>query len=97
MSLAAMGQHDINHNKVLATGEPASAVTGLGPFGPGDGDPNIALLLGEVAPTFGDRAESASDSGLGGDARVEGDEGDEGRVAVLAVAITLPDHVPAFA
>ena len=94
LSLAAIGQGDVDLHKVVEAGEGAAAETGPGLFGAGDGDPYVALLRGEGAPTFGDGAESAADNALSGGVGVKGDEG---RVTVLAVAVALPDHVSAFA
>ena len=69
------------------------AKTGLGLFGLGDGAPNEALRLSKLPPAFGDRAESLTDSDLGRGARIKRDKG---RVTVLAIAVALPDRVPAF-
>jgi len=79
----------------LAAGQgSALKKSGLGLYGPGDGDPSVALLLGELAPTFGDRAESPADSDLSGRAGIERNKG---RIGVLAKPIALPDCAPAFA
>jgi hypothetical protein len=91
---ALIGQGDVDLDKELAAREAASAETGLGPFGPGNGDPYVALFLGERLPTFGDSAEVAADSDLGGTARIIWDKGG---VADLSVASTLPDCSPTFA
>jgi len=63
--------------------------TGLGPLGPGDGNPYVALLLGERAPAGRDGAEIPADRDLGRGARVKRDEG---RIADLAIAVALPDQ-----
>ena len=91
---ALIGQGDVDLDKELAAREAASAETGLGPFGPGNGDPYVALLLGERLPTFGDSAEVAADNYLGGAAGIKRDEG---RIADLAVTSALPHCIPAFA
>ena len=65
----------------------------LGPFGPSDGDPDVALLLGERAPSFGDRGENPADRALRRAARVGRDKR---RIRVLAIAVALPDYASAF-
>jgi len=92
---APISQGHVDLYKEEETGE-RSALTeaGLGLFGPGDLAPKDALLLGQLPPPGGDRAESLTDSDLSGGARIIRDKG---RIAVLAVAIALPDSVPAFA
>ena len=95
MSQAPIGQGHVDLYKEEETGErTALAEAGLGLHGPGDGAPKEALLLGQLPPPGGDRAESPADSDLSGCAGVKRDEN---RIAVLAVAIALPDSVPAFA
>jgi hypothetical protein len=66
----------------------------LGPFGPSDGDPDVALLLGERAPAFGYRGESPANRIL---RRAAGIVRNKRRIGVLAIAVALPDCVPAFA
>jgi hypothetical protein len=90
---AVIGQWDVGFDEELATGKSARAQTGLGPFGPGDGDPYVTLLLGERAPTGGDSAEVAADRDL---SRGAGVERDKGGVADLAISSALPDCVSAF-
>ena len=95
LRFALIRQSDVYFDKELATGEPpALREPGLGPFGPGNGDPYVTLFLGERLPTFGDSAEVAADSDLGGTARIIWDKGG---VADLSVASTLPDCSPTFA
>ena len=94
LRFALVRQWDVGFDEELATGKSARAQTGLGPFGPGDGDPYVTLLLGERAPTGGDRAEVAADRDL---SRGAGVERDKGGVADLAVPSALPDCVSAFA
>jgi hypothetical protein len=90
---AVIGQWDVGFDEELAAGQSARAQTGLGPFGPGDGDPYVALFLGERAPTGRDGAEVAADRDLSWGAWVERDKGG---IANLAVASALPDCVSAF-
>lgn len=94
MGQAPVGQGDVDSDKEVEARESASAETGLGPFGLGDGDPHVALSLGERLPTFGDRGEGPADSALRGGVGVERHES---RVADLAIASALPDGVSAFA
>ena len=93
MGLAPVDQGDVHLHKEVEAGEPAIAETGPGPFGPGDGDPCVPLRLGEPPPAGADRAEMPRDRGLSGAAEVVRDKGG---VADLAVAIALPDYIPAF-
>jgi hypothetical protein len=69
------------------------AKTGLGLLGLGDRAPNDPLIFSKLSPAFGDRAERPTDSDLG---RGAGIIRDKGRVTVLAIAVALLDHVPAF-
>ena len=95
LRLTPMDQGDIGLNEELATRKSATlGKSGLGPFGPGDGDPGVALFLGERAPTFGDRGENSADRAL---RRAAGVVRDKRRIGVLAKPIALPDSVPAFA
>jgi hypothetical protein len=95
LSDAAIGPGDVDLDKEVEAGEPASlAETELGPFGPGDCDPNVALFLGERAPTGGDGAEVLADSDLG---RGAGVERDKGPIGYLAIAGPLPYYLSAFA
>src|SRR5664279_3074712 len=94
LSDATIGQSNVDLHKEEEAGEWAAlAKTGLGLFGLGDGAPNDALILSKLPPAFGDRAERPADSHLG---RSAGIVRDKGRVTVLAIAVALPDHVPAF-
>jgi hypothetical protein len=89
-----MDQGDIGLDEELATRKPATLKTsGLGPFSPSDGDPYVALLLGERAPAFGDRGENPADRAL---RRAAGVVRDKRRIGVLAKPIALPDYIPAF-
>jgi len=91
---ATIGQSNVDLHKEEEAGEWAAlAKTGLGLLGLGDGAPNDALILSKPPPAFGDRAESLTDSDLG---RGAGIVRDKGRVTVLAIAVALPDGVPAF-
>ena len=83
-----IGQWDVGLDEELAAGESARAETGLGPFGPGDGDPRVALLLGKRTPASGDGAEGPADRDLRGRAGIKRNED---RIADLAIAIALPD------
>src|ERR1017187_3015125 len=90
LRFSLIGQGNVCFDEELAAGESAALKeAGLGPLGPGDGDPYIALLLGQRAPTFGDLGEIPTHRDL---SRGTGVERDEGRVADLAVAHTLPDQ-----
>ena len=93
LRFALVRQWDVGFDEELAASQSARAQTGLGPFGPGDGDPYVTLLLGEGAPTGRDGAEVAADRDLSWGAWVERDKGG---IANLAVASALPDCVPAF-
>ena len=93
LGFALIGQWNVGFDEELAASKSTRAETRLGPFGPGDGDPYNALLLGKRAPTGGDGAESPADRDLGGGAGVERDKGG---VADLAVPSALPDCVSAF-
>jgi hypothetical protein len=91
---STIGQSNVDLHKEEEAGKWAAlAKTGLGLPGPGDGAPNQALILSKLPPAFGDRAESLTDSDL---CRGAGIKRDKGRVTVLAVAVALPDGVPAF-
>jgi hypothetical protein len=74
LRLSAIGQGDVDLHKVVETGEGAAAETGPGLFGAGDGDPDVALLRGEGAPTGGDGTEILTDNALSGGVGVKGDE-----------------------
>jgi len=94
LSDSTIGKGNVDLHKEEEAGEWAAlAKTGLGLFGAGDGAPNDALILSKLPPAFGDRAESPTDSDLG---RGAGIVRDKGRVTVLAIAVALPDGVPAF-
>lgn len=90
-----IGQRDVHLYEEKETSEPA-ALKEAGPrlHGPGDLAPNEALLLGQLPPPGRDSAEIAADSDLCRRVRIKGDES---RIAVLAVAVALPNSVPAFA
>src|ERR1035441_3618669 len=94
LSQAPIGQGDIDLHKQEDAGEPAFlAKTRLGPFGSGDSTPNDALLLGQLPPAGGDSAEMAADGHLSRAARVRRDEG---RIAIGAIAVALPNYAAAF-
>ena len=94
MRFALICQGDVYFDEELAAGEPAaSKEPGLGPFGPGDGDPYVTLRLGERSPTGGDGAEIVADRDL---RYAAGVKRDEGGVADLAVTIALPNDIPAL-
>jgi hypothetical protein len=94
LSDATIGKGNVDlHKEEEAAEWAALAKTGLGLFGLGDGAPNNALILSKLPPPFGNRAECLTDSDLG---RRAGIKRDKGRVTVLAIAVALPDHVPAF-
>ena len=94
LSDSTIGKSNVDLHKEEEAGEWAAlAKTGLGLPGPGDGAPNDALILSKLPPPFGDRAESPADSDLG---RGAGIVRDKGRVTVLAIAVALPNGVPAF-
>jgi len=94
LSDSPIGKGDVDLHKEEEAGEwTALAKTGLGLLRLGDGAPNQALILSKLPPPFGDRAKSPTDSHLG---RGTGIKRDKGRVTVLAIAVALPDHVPAF-
>ena len=91
---STIGQWNIDLHKEEETAEWAALEkTGLGLLGLGDGAPNDPLILSKLPPALGDRAESPTHSDLG---RGAGIKRDKGRVTVLAIAVALPDHVPAF-
>ena len=94
LRLAQIDQGNVYFDEELAAGEPARAESGLGPLGPGDGDPCVALLLGKRLPTFGDLSEDTADGDLQWGSGVERDKGG---VADLPVPGALPNHVPALA
>ncbi len=89
-----MGQGDVDLHKVKETGQ-GTALTQPGPglLAPGLGAPNDPLLLGKGAPPGGDSAENPADRHLGGRAGIKRDKGS---IRVLAIAIALPDSVPAL-
>ena len=93
LGFALIGQWNVGFDEELAASKSARAETRLGPFGPGDGDPYVALFLGERAPTGGDGAEVAADRDLRWRAGIKRDKGG---VADLAVPSALPDYVSAF-
>ena len=94
LSFALIGQWDVGlDEEVEAREDAALKETGLGLLGAGDGDPYVALLLAERAPTGGHRVEMLTDLDLRGAARIKWDKGG---VGVLAIPIALPDSVPAF-
>jgi hypothetical protein len=94
LSEPTISKGNVDLHKEEEAGEWAAlAKTGLGLPGLGDGAPNEALILSKLTPALGDRAESPTDSDLG---RGAGIVRDKGRVTVLAIAVALPDHVPAF-
>jgi hypothetical protein len=94
LSDSTIGKSHVDLHKEEEAGKWAAlAKTGLGLLGFGDGAPNEALILRKLPPAFGDRAESPTDSNLG---RGAGIKRDKGRVTVLAIAVALPDGVPAF-
>jgi hypothetical protein len=94
LSQAPIGQGDVDLHKQQDSSEPAFLEkTGLGPFGSGDSAPNDALRLGQRAPPGGDSGEIGADSNLSRATRIKRHEG---RVTVLAIAIALPNSVPAF-
>ena len=95
LSDTPIGQRHIDLNEEEEASETtALEESGLGLFGPGDLAPNDALLLGQLPPSGGDRAESPSDSDLRGAAGIKRDER---RVTVLAIAIALPNCTTALA
>src|ERR1035438_404043 len=88
-------QWNVGFDEELAAGESSAlAQAGLGPLGPGDGDPHVALLLAERPPAGGDSTETVADRDLGGAAGIKRDKGG---VADLAVAIALTDNTHALA
>jgi hypothetical protein len=94
LSDSTIGKGNVDLHKEEEAGErTALAKTGLGLLSLGDGAPKDALILSKLPPAFGDRAERPTDSDLG---RGAGIKRDKGRVTVLAIAVALPDHVPAF-
>ena len=94
LSDSTIGKGNVDLHKEEEAGEWAAlAKTGLGLLGLGDGAPNDALILRQLPPPFGDRAERPPDRDLG---RGAGIVRDKGRVTVLAIAVPLPDRVPAF-
>ena len=94
LSDTPIGPCDVDLYKEEKASEPA-ALTEAGPrlHGPGDCVPYVALLLGQLPPTGGDRTEIAADSDLSGAAGIKRDEGG---VGVLAIPVALPNCVPAF-
>ena len=89
-----MDQGHVGLYEELAASEPATLEKpGLGPFGPGDGDPRVALRLGERSPAFGDRGENPADRTL---RRSAGVVRDKRRIGVLAKPIALPNCPTAF-
>jgi hypothetical protein len=94
LRFALIRQSDVYFDKELATGEPpALREPGLGPFGPGNGDPYVTLRLREQAPTGGDRGEIAAYRNLYCAAGVKRDKRG---VADLTIAIALPNDIPAL-
>ena len=94
LRIALSGQRNVHFDKEAEPSENATlSKPGLGFHGAGDGDPYVALLLGQGTPTRGDRAKMSAASHLRRGARVVRDKG---KIADLAVAIALPDHIPAF-
>ena len=94
LRFALICQSDVYFDKELATSEPpASKEPGLGPFGAGDGDPYVTLGLGEHAPTGGDCGEIAADRNL---SRAAGVKRGKSGIADLAIAIALPNNIPAL-
>ena len=89
-----MDQGDIGLNEKLATRKSATlGKSGLGLYGAGDGDPYVALRLGERSPAFGDRRENPADRAL---RRAAGVVRDKRRIGVLAKPIALPNCPTAF-
>jgi hypothetical protein len=94
LSESTIGQGDVDLYKKQEAGEWAAlAKTGLGLLRLGDGAPNDALILRQLPPPFGDRAESPTDSDLG---RGAGIKRNKGRITVLAIPVGLPDSAPPF-
>jgi hypothetical protein len=94
LSDSTIGQGNVDlHKEEEAAEWAALAKPGLGLLGLGDSAPNDPLILSKLPPPFGDRAESPTDSDL---CRGAGIKWNKGRVTVLAIAVALPDHVPAF-
>src|ERR1035441_8231519 len=94
LSQTPIGQGDVDLHKQEDAGEPAFlAKTGLGPFGSGDSAPNLALLLGQLPPAGGDSPKIAADGHLSRGTRVARDEG---RIAIGAIAVALPNCISAF-
>src|ERR1019366_2620209 len=94
LSQAPIGQGDVDLHKQEDASEPAFlAKTGLGPFGSGNSAPNDALLLGQLPPAGGNSAEIVADGHLSRGTRVGRHER---LIAVGAIAVALPDCVPAF-
>jgi hypothetical protein len=92
---ALIYQSDVGlYEKVEAGERTALKKPGLGLHGRGDGDPYVALLLGERAPTGGHRAENLADRDLRGAAGIKWDKR---LIANLPVPISLPNNIPAFA
>jgi hypothetical protein len=90
-----MDQSDIDLHEEEEAGERAAlAKAWLGFLGPGDDAPNQALILRERPPAFGDVGEIRANHDLGGRAGIKRDEGG---VTILAVSISLPNSIPAFA
>src|ERR1022692_4770590 len=95
LRFALIGRGNVCFDEELAAGESSALKeTGLGPLGPGDGNPYVALLLGKRAPAFGDRGENPADRAL---RRAAGVVRDKRRIGVLAIPVALPDYIPAFA
>jgi hypothetical protein len=91
---ATIGKGNVDLHKKEEAGEWAAlAKTGLGLLGLGGGAPNETLILSKLPPAFRDRAERPTDSDLG---RGAGIVRDKRRVTVLAIAVALPDGIPAF-
>ena len=88
LGLAAIDQGDIYLDKKVEAGEGAVAEAVPSLLGAGEGDPDVALSLGEGAPTGGDSGEDEAHNNLSGSAGVKRNEG---RIADLAVPIALKD------
>ena len=95
LSLTLIDQGDVGFDEEVVPRHDAALVEpGLGFHGAGDGDPYVPLRLGERAPTGGDGGEGPANRGLRRGAWVKRDKGG---IGVLAIAVALPNPVPAFA
>lgn len=91
---APIGQGHVDFDKVKETGERAAlAEARPGLLAPGRDAPTDPLVLGKRAPSFGDRSKNPADRHLGGSSRISRDKR---RIRILAMAIALPDHIPAL-